>query len=58
MRTVRVSCELNEEESCWFIRVEIDGKPHFFTAPDTADIAQEIRCDIVQAMKQIDPDAD
>lgn len=52
MRTIKVSCELNDEESCWYVRVEIDGKPHFFTAPDTADIAQEIRCDIVQAMVQ------
>ena len=52
MRTVRVSCELNEEECCWFIRVEIDGKPFFFTAPDAADIVQEIRCDIEQAMVQ------
>ena len=58
MRTVRVSCELNDEECVWYIRVEIDGKPHFFTAPDTADIVQEIRCDIVQAMVQDAPDAD
>ena len=52
MRTIRVSCELNDEECCWYIRIEIDGKPLFFTAPDTVDIAQEIRCDIVQAMVQ------
>lgn len=50
MRTIRVSCELNDEESCWYIRVEIDGKPYFFTASDTADIAEQIRCDIVLAM--------
>ena len=50
MKTMSVSCELDPDEGRWFIRVEIDGRPHFFTAPDTVDIAEEIRADIAKAL--------
>ncbi len=46
MRTINVSAEHDADEGRWFIRVEVDGIPHFFTAPDTVNLADEIRRDI------------
>lgn len=51
---ITVSCELDADEGRWFIRVEVDGKPHFFAAPDTADIADEIRADLRKALDAVD----
>lgn len=47
---MKISAELDGDEGRWYIRVEIAGRPFFFTAPDSADIAEEIKAAIAKVM--------